>query len=91
MAEQAERRAENILNRSDEMAAGERSKLAGRAREEQDGALFGVALLEGELALVVSKKLASQAELGLDFFHFFCERGRPAQVAQPQTSRELFI
>ena len=31
------------------------------------------------------------AKKAVFFFHFFCERGRPAQVAQPQTSRELFI
>ena len=65
VAEQAERRAEYILNRSDELAAGERGELAGRAREERVGALVGVALLEGELALVVAKKLAGPAELGL--------------------------
>ena len=64
VAEQAERRAEDILDCSDKMSAGEGDELAGRAREERVGALVGVALLEGELALVVAKKLAGPAELG---------------------------
>ena len=61
MSEQAEWRAEDILDCRDKLAAGERDELAGRAREERVRAFVGVALLEGELTLVVAEKVAGPA------------------------------
>ena len=65
VSEQAEWRAEDILDCSDKLAAGEGDELAGRAREERVRAFVGVALLEGELTFVVAEKVAGPAFLGL--------------------------
>ena len=67
MVEQAERCAEDILNRSDKLAAGERDELAWCAREKRVGAFVGVALFESELTLVVAKKVPGPTEESLGF------------------------